>query len=277
MNSVRAELFAVRRRRTTWVVGVLWVLMSLVFGIAIPLIVYGATGGHASGTVSDPEALVAGTLPAHVLATLTGLYPTYGSALMLVLGAVLFGSDFRSRTWGGVFGSQPDRRRVVLARFAAAAVAALVVVVVDEVVMVAASEVVAAGAGRSAALPSAGALLESLGFTLLASVVGLSIGAALATLLRGVAGAIAVGLVWFLAIENLLSGLAGAVAGVGTIRAFLPSGSAGSLASYFTGSTEALPGVAHLSGPVLSVAVMCLYALVAVVVTSTVMVRRDVS
>lgn len=280
MDSIRAELFSLRRRRSTWVIGALWILMSLLFGIGIPLIVHAAIGGHPSATVSDPESLIRGTLPAHVLATTAGLYPTYGSALMLILGAVVFGADFRGRTWTTLFTSQPRRPRVVLARFAALGVAVLVVVVADCAAMLLASEIVALSTERPAAAPGVNLILQTIGFTLLVSVVGCSLGAVLATVFQGVAGAIAVGLLWFLAIENLFSGLSGSVSAVREARAFFPSGSAGSLASYFnrvTGTSDALPGVAHLSGPALSLLVLATYAVVAVAATSALLRTRDVA
>lgn len=275
MNSIRAELFLLLRRPSALVVGVVWVAMSLVFGLVIPLIVHAAIGSQPTASVPDPAAIVAGLRPSQAMSTTAGLYPLYGSALMLVLGAVVFGTDFRNRTWATVFAQEPRRYRVVLAKALALVVAVVAITLVDVVVMTLASAVIGASMELSASLPPLSEYLRGTASCAFIGSVGALLGAMLAVLTRGTAIAVGIGLVWMLAVENLMSSLSGVAPVFEHIRAVFPGGSAGSIVSALGGSARTMPGVAHLGSTGVEAAVLAAYAAVALVVAVTVVSRRD--
>lgn len=277
MRSIRAELYLLPKKKAVYALGLIWIAMSVIFGIGIPLIVYAAIKGAPSATVADPGLLLAGTLPTHIASTTAGLYPIYGAALMFVLGVTFFGPEFRTRTWATIFIQQPRRSAVVLGKIVALAIATVVITLVDVGVMVAASEISAAVYSKAGALDLRTIVIATL-ICLLVSLTGAALGATLATIFRGVAIAVGVGLIWLLAVENLLSGLAGSLPAVKAIREFLPAGSGGSLASYvarLSHSQDLLPGVANLSGPGLAVTVQLAYVAFSIVVLLILMRVRD--
>lgn len=275
-QALRAELFLLRRNRAMVLVGVGWILMSIAFGLVIPLIVHEVIGSKPTASVPDPAQLVDGLRPVNIMATTTGLYPIYGAALMVVLGALAVGSDFRHRTWQTLFVQDSRRRTVVAAKLVAASVAGLVIAAADVVAMAVASLVIAAAIGLPLALPGAGEILGGLAAICLTSTMAVCLGAVLAALFRGVALVVGVGLVWMLAVENLMSSLAGVSPVFERVRAALPGGSAGSLMSAFSGTTDKLPGVAHVEPQGVAVAVIAAYLAVSVVLAIELMRRRDV-
>ena len=276
---IASELYLLLRRRSILIVGIVWILTSLIFGLGIPLIVYVSLSGHASATVSNPDLLLQGELPSKILSTVVGIYPTYGSAMLFLLGAIYFGLDFRGQTWGSIFLQEPRRVAVVLAKAVALAVASFVVVLADYIVVLLASVVIAAIFGRAISFPGLGLMVTGFLACFLVGLVSALLGAGLATLTKGMAVAIAIGLGWILAVENALWGVSGILPWARSARLFTPAGTAGSLASYFSAATKdnyLLPGVVHLATPWVSVLILAIYGAIGVVLAALLLRSRDV-
>ena len=250
---VRAELLSARKRPGVWVVGGAWTGLAVAFGMVVPYVVWLAVRNRPPGSAGDPEKLIGGLLPDRFLAGTVDLYPMFGSALMLILGAVLVGGEYRWGTWGTLLVQRPGRGTAVLAKASAAAVVLLCVTVLVVGCSAAASSAAAGLSGRGAHWPGAATLLGGVGAAWLISMAAAALGMFLAILLRATGAAIGVGLLWLLALENLVSGLAGVLPALHWPQRLLIGPSAGSLATALdpTGTVDsAVPGVVSVSGPV---------------------------
>lgn len=277
---VRAELLSARKRPGVWVVGGAWTGLALAFGMVVPYIVWLAVRNRPPGSAGDPDKLIGGLLPDRFLAGTVDLYPMFGSALMLILGAVLVGGEYRWGTWGTLLVQRPGRRTAVLAKASAVAVVLLCVTVLVVACAAAASAAAAGLSGRGAHWPGAATLLGGVGAAWLISMAAAALGMFLAILLRATGAAIGVGLLWLLALENLVSGLAGVLPALHWPQRLLIGPSAGSLATALdpTGTVDsAVPGVVSVSGPVTASAVLAGYVVVCVGLSALLMSRRDLS
>ncbi|MFD0503155.1 ABC transporter permease subunit [Streptomyces chiangmaiensis] len=229
MNGVlRAELLSTRKRPGVWIVGGAWAGLAVAFGMVVPYIVWLAVRNRPVGASGDPEKLISGLLPDKFLSGTVDLYPMFGSALMLILGAVLVGGEYRWGTWSTLLVQGPGRTSAVLGKAGAAAAAVLCISVLVLLVSAGASGLVAALTGRPAHWPDAVTLLAGIGAVWLISMAAASLGIFLSLLLRGTGAAIGVGLLWLLALENLVSGLAGTLPLLKGVQGLLIGPSAGS-------------------------------------------------
>jgi ABC-type transport system involved in multi-copper enzyme maturation permease subunit len=277
---VRAELLSARKRPGVWVVGGAWTGLALAFGMVVPYIVWLAVRNRPPGSAGDPDKLIGGLLPDRFLAGTVDLYPMFGSALMLILGAVLVGGEYRWGTWGTLLVQRPGRRTAVLAKASAVAVVLLCVTVLVVACSAAASAAAAGLSGRAAHWPGAATLLGGVGAAWLISMAAAALGMFLAVLLRATGAAIGVGMLWLLALENLVSGLAGVLPALRWPQRLLIGPSAGSLATSLdpTGTVDsAVPGVVSVSGPVTASVVLAGYVVVCVGLSALLMSRRDLS
>lgn len=275
---LRAELLATRKRPGTWIIGGAWVALAVGFGMLVPYLVYLALDGRPSSSAGDTEKLLTGVLPGEFVPTSVALYPLFGSALMLIFGAVLIGGDYRWGTLGTLLTQRPSRVGMMLGKAAAMGLALLGVTVAVEIAAAATSAVIAGLAGRASHWPGAVTLLEGVGSAWLVSAAAASLGAFLAVLLRNTAAAIGVGLVWLLALENLVSGIAGTVPALKAVQRLLIGPSGGSLATALGSATQSdggMPGVVAVSGSLTAVVVLCCYVAVFLGSATALIVRRD--
>jgi ABC-2 type transport system permease protein len=277
---LRAELLSARKRPGVWVVGGAWTGLALAFGMIVPYIVWLAVRNRPRGSAGDPEKLIGGLLPDRFLSGTVDLYPMFGSALMLILGAVLVGGEYRWGTWGTLLVQRPGRVSAVLGKAAAVAVVLLCVTVLVVACSAAASAGAAGLSGRSAPWPGVATLLGGIGAAWLVSMAAASLGMFLAILLRATGAAIGVGLMWLLAVENLVSGLAGILSALEWPQRLLIGPSAGSLATALdpTGKVNtSIPGVVSVSGPVTASVVLAAYVVVCLGLSALLVSRRDMA
>ncbi|MFI9783036.1 ABC transporter permease [Kitasatospora sp. NPDC051984] len=281
MNGVlRAELLSTRKRPGAWIIGGAWVALSVAFGMAVPYIIWLAIRNKPIGSSGDPEELINGLLPDKFLSGTVSLYPMFGSALMLILGAVLVGGEHRWGTWGTLLVQGPSRTSVVLGKAGAAAAASLCISVLVVVVGAGASALIAALTGRPAHWPDTATLLAGIGAIWLISMAATSLGIFLAVLLRGTGAAIGVGLLWLLAVENLVSGLAGILSALKGVQKLLIGPCAGSLATALDPSGKpntSIPGVVSVAGPLTASIVLAAYVVVFLGLSALLVSRRDMT
>ncbi len=280
MNGVlRAELLSARKRPGVWVVGGAWTGLAVVFGMVVPYLIWLAIRNRPASASSDPQKLIAGLLPDRFLSSTVGLYPLFGSALMLILGAVFAGGEYRWGTWGTLLVQRPGRATTLLAKATSAAVAVLCVTVVVVAASAAASALIEALSGRSTRWPDPASVLGGIGSAWLVSMAAASLGIFLSTLLRATGAAIGVGLLWLLALENLVSALAGALPLLKGLQRLLVGPSAGSLATALDPSgtvDSSVPGVVSVSGPLTASLVLTAYVVVFLSLSAYLISRRDV-
>lgn len=278
MSLLRAELMAARKRPGLWVVGGGWTALAAVFGMLVPYIVYLALQGKPAQGGNDPEQILAGVLPDRFVSGTAGLYPMFGSAMMLILGAVLFGGEYRWGTWNTLLVQRSGRVPTVLGKFAATAVALLAVTLAVTAVTAAASGLIALAAGRAAHWPGPLTVAEGVGAGWLVSMAAATLGAFLAVLFRGTGAAIGVGLLWLLAVENLVSGIVGMMPGLKVLQRLLIGPNGGSLATALAppgAGPSDIPGVVSVSGPATATLVLLAYVVVFGAATAWLVRRRD--
>jgi len=276
---LRAELLATRKRPGVWIIGGAWAFLAVAFGMLVPYIIYLSLQGKPVTSAGDPEKLLRGVLPDQFVSSTVGLYPLFGSALMLIFGAVVMGGDYRWGTLGTLLAQRPGRVSTMLGKSAAIAVGVLCVITVVEIATSLTSALIAALAGRPADWPGIGPLLGGVGSAWLISMAAASLGIFLAVLFRNTGAAIGVGLVWLLALENLVSGLTDTLPALKAVQRLLIGPNGGSLATTLGTATEAdggQPGVVSVSGPATAILVLTAYVVVFVCLSTLLVKRRDV-
>lgn len=277
--SVRAALFASRRRPAVWSVGITWLVLALVFGLGIPYLVHRALAGDPEQAKAAQE-LLAVVLPDQLATTGIGLFPLFGGAIVVILGALLLGSEYRWGTLHLILAQRPRRAQVIAGHAVALVLIALGLVVATFVAMAAVTALLATVEGQDVTWPGAGVLLRAVGAAWLICATHASLGFFLAAVFRSSATAIAVGLVWTLVIENAVSGLALVLPPFEVVQKLLLAPSSGALAgalgarSQFDGGT---PGVVAATSGWLPAAVLAAYLVLAIAGTIWVTNRRDLS
>ncbi|MEY9212517.1 ABC transporter permease subunit [Thermobifida halotolerans] len=273
--ALNSELLLLRHRGAPYAVGAAWVAMVVSFAFLVPYIVYANLDAG-----QDRDQILLALLPEAVASTSVSSYPLFGGAMMLILGVLLTGSEYRWNTWTARLSQGPDRIQVVAAKFTAGVIAAALVAAAALLAAVAASVAVALVTDRPVRWPGAVDLLASLGGAALISVAWMSVGAALAVAFRGTSVALAVGLLWTLGLESAVSGLASMFGPLEPVRSVLLGTASGSLVAALGAPTleeGGTPGVVdHLDAPA-AVAVLLAYTALSVAVAAWLIRRRDIS
>jgi ABC-2 type transport system permease protein len=279
IESTRAELLRLRKWPAVWVIISAWLLLNALFGYVFTYASY-ATGDTAF-SVEDTTAanLLADVLPANVAHAMIQGTPIFGGALMMVLGALVSGSSYAWGTWKTVFTQGPPRRAVVLGSMAALTAFVVLTVLATLALCLGLSLLVAVIESQPVTLPTAGALLESLGIGLLVLEAFALLGYLLGTLARGPALSVGLGLVWILVVENLLRGVSTLLGPIEAFTKLLPGTGAGSLIGSVIGTDGPNPPPGALdtlsTGP--AAASLLAYLVLAPVIASWLVTRRDVA
>jgi ABC-type transport system involved in multi-copper enzyme maturation permease subunit len=266
-----AEMIKLVRRPANWLLLAVALGLSLLFTYVIPY------AGYTSGT-GGPTADrgLAAMLPERFVGNALGGLPVFLGAIMVIVGVLAVGGEYGFQTWKTVLTQGPSRLAVYAGKLAALAVAALAVVVALLATSAAASLLVASVEDQPLTLPSVADVAVGLGGGWLVAAMWTAFGVALAVLLRGVALALGLGLVWLLVVQNLLAALAAPLLDwVAQAQKGLPGPSAGSLAAAL-GSMPDAPGVAALVGGGQAALVVAAYLAGFVAVGGLVLRRRDV-
>jgi len=275
MISFKAEWRKLSRRPAVWWLGAFIVgIVALLY--VFSWIEYNSPTFHSDSGV--PVALLKANLyPAHFAALIAGGIPFIGGALMLVMGALVAGSEYGWGTFKTVYTQRPGRMQVLGGQLAALSAINGIVVVALFAVAALCSFLIAGIAGAAVTWPAGIDILKAMAATALIFEVNTLFGTAMAYLLRQSALAIGLGLAYFLAIETILfRALSGFhIEWLTTVEKFFVGQNAGALAASF-GSRGPNPSAALVSAEQ-AVFVLIAYA-VAFVMVATVLVRaRDVA
>jgi ABC-type transport system involved in multi-copper enzyme maturation permease subunit len=243
--SIQAAFFADRKRPGVWYITATWLVLALVFGIGIPFAVYQGLSGDPAQR-ADAESLLEVILPAQLVPTGIGLFPLFGGAVSVVLGALVIGNEYRWGTFNLLFTQRPRRGTVIAGHAVALLALTLGLVVATLLVVAGGTAVVAAVEGRSIDWPPPGAILRTAAAAWLICSAHAGFGFLLAIAFRSTATAISVGLLWTMLLENAVSALALVLDPFVWLQKVLLAPSSGALAgalgarSQFDGGT---PGV----------------------------------
>jgi ABC-type transport system involved in multi-copper enzyme maturation permease subunit len=270
-NNFSAEMIKLVKRPANWLLLAVALGLSLLFTYVIP---YAGYAGGTGGPTADRG--LAALVPAQLVGNSVGGLPVFLGAIMVILGVLAVGGEYGFQTWKTVLTQGPSRLAVYAGKLAALAVAALAVVVAIFASGTAASLLIAAVEDQPMALPSIGDLAVGLGGGWLIAAMWTAFGAVLAVLLRGVALALGLGLVWLLVVQNLLAALAAPLLDwVATAQKGLPGPNAGALAAAL-GSAADTPGVAGVVGGGQAAWVVAAYLVAFLAIGAAVLRRRDI-
>lgn len=280
LGSVSAELLLLRKRVGVWVLLGIWFALAIIFGYVFPYISYisGNTFGGPDGAASLAE-----MLPAQMIDTTISGFPFFGGALVLMLGVLAAGSDYSWNTPKTILTQGPGRVRVFTAKLLAIGVALIPFVLVAFGGAAVSSALIAWREGGALDWPSVFDLAQATGAGWLVLAVWALLGVLLATLTRGTALAIGIGVTYTLVLEGLISAFAtqfdaleplvkgflrantySLVRPLGTVLEQSTDNGPGSFAGPYVGTAQAL---------VVIVAYIAAFALIAI----TVLRRRDVT
>ncbi|MFC4105095.1 ABC transporter permease [Micromonospora zhanjiangensis] len=267
----RAELTKLLRRPANWLLFAVALVLSLTFTYAVPY------AGYAAGTggVRSSRGLPA-LLPEHLVGNSIGGLPVFSGAIVLILAVLAVGGEYGWGTWKTVLTQGPGRTVLYAGKLLALAAAALVLVLAMFGTGALASAGIAAAEGRPVTWPPLGDLITGIGAGWLVAAMWAALGGLLAVLLRGVAVAVGLGLVWLLAVQNLLASIAAPLLPwVADLQKALPGPNAGSLVASL-GAGADTPGVAQLVGVGRATLVVAGYLVGFALLTVALLRRRDV-
>jgi ABC-2 type transport system permease protein len=279
-NLIAADVLALRKRPSTWTLLGVWITMTLLFGYVLPYVSY--SGGETSfgGDGALPrEAVLLSLLPDRLVSTSTQGMPVFGGAIALIFGALLVGSPYG---WGVVktaYTQRAGRLRHLTASVSVVAAAMLAAVLITVVAGTLASLAIASAEGQSLALPPLADWARGIGAGWLVMTMWSAAGVVLATLTRGTALSVGLGLVWALVVENLVRGIAGSISWLDALRDWLPGVNAGSLMAALLPDSALVdtPGIAAVVSGSRATAVLLSYVVLFVAAAAVLVRRRDVA
>ncbi len=191
MGSFRAELLLLRKRAATWILLAIAVLLSLLFPYVLPYSSY-LSQPATQRTAADLQAM----LPQSLVSGVLGGFPFYFGTLTLILGALLFGSEYGWGTLKTTLMQHPSRLRLLTAKLAA--LGAMLALFTSSIFAVGASGsyLVAVREGAAVSWPPLWDLARGVGAGWLLLALWALFGVVLAVLSRGTALAIGLGIVY---------------------------------------------------------------------------------
>ncbi|MEW6636279.1 MAG: ABC transporter permease subunit [Actinomycetota bacterium] len=281
LASFTAEVLKLGKRPATWVLALVWLTVVLVFGyLFFYLISSVPTESLPEGQQAQQEALGEqlrrGLLPENLLENLfvNGIFGTGGS-IALILGALTAGSEYGWGTLKTGLTQRPGRLAFLSGKVFALMVFLLLFVLLGLAAGAAGSYAVALLEDAAARWPPLEEFARALGMGLLILTTWASLGFALATLFRGTALAIGLGLAWSLAVESTLTLLPVESAVYETFRGLLLGENTASLASYFGSAPQGFGVPEPLVEPERAAVALAVYAVVFVVAAAFLFRRRD--
>jgi ABC-2 type transport system permease protein len=256
----------------------IWATLSTLFGYLFPYLSY---RGGGFGPARQPLAQL---LPQNLVPNLIGSFPFYGGALVLVLGALSFGSEFGWGTLKTLFTQRASRLEVFAAKIIALGVVLLPFVLAAFALGAVSGLLIAAREGVAVSRPQLWPLLQAFVAAWFILAVWAAFGALLAVLTRGTALAIGIGVLYALVVEGLLGGFASALSWLKPIVQGLLRANAYSLVRPLSGASigsSAGAGPGFFSGPFVTsdqaLLVLAAYLAAFVAIAAIVLVRRDVA
>jgi ABC-type transport system involved in multi-copper enzyme maturation permease subunit len=290
LASLGAELLKLRKRRSMWVLAVIWLVLTILLDYALayallsnappPTFPAGTPKAQKEQLQKQQEAFQEQQLellyPERLVSNVTPGLPNLGDPIALILGALAVGSEYGWTTFKIVLTQRPGRSAVFFGKLLALGILLALLVVLTFAAGAASSYVVAWLEGAPAGLPAAGELLGALGAGWLILAAWAAFGALLATLLRSTALSIGIGLVYSLVLETIIVNLPIQDKLFADAREYLPGQNSTFLANSFSGQggfDPAQPPVDALQATL----VLLAYTAASVALAAFVFSRRDVN
>jgi ABC-type transport system involved in multi-copper enzyme maturation permease subunit len=275
-SALRGELFAARRAKAVWIIALIWAIQVAAFAYTVSYI----TGTNPEWfTAAEIDAQLANLLPAGAGYYILASIPTYAAPLMIILGAILGGSDSAKHTVSVVLSRFRNRGVFLAARFCAAALISVLIAIITVVVSAGSAVVVAIVSESPIELPPVGEVALGVLSAGLLIAVFMFFGLALGFVTRNAFVASGIGVAWILGIETLLVGsLAPVFPALESIQAFLLTGASSSIVAAATpaGKSSIPEAIAHTAGPA-AVAILAIWAAISVTSALLAFKKRDLT
>ena len=272
MNSFVAEMDKLVRRPATWVLAAVWAIAGVAYVYIIPYISYANPTSKVSAATR--QALLTGLLPGHLITSVIAGFPLFGGMVVLIFGAFVVGSEYGWGTLKTVFVQRPGRLDVLSGKLLALAVMQVAFVLAVFVPGALSSFIVALVVHAPVSWPSAWDFVQAFGASWLILTMWATLGAMLATALRGATLAVGLGL-FYLIFERVIAGFANLSGLLADISKVLPGSNAGALAAALAPSSSA-PGVAAVVGTTQAILVLAVYVGGFVLLSLLLVLKRDV-
>lgn len=277
-GSFTAEILKLRKRPATWTIGLIFAVAMLFFGYLASYL-FAVNAPEDAGLPQEArDGILQFLLPENVLPNVIGIFAQFGGALALVLGALAIGSEYGWDTFKVSLTQRSGRLGFLAGKLLAVGLLLLVLTAVMLAVGAAASYAIAGTEEASVEWPSVSELLKGIGAGWLILATFAAIGIFLATLLRGTALAIGIGLVYLLVLENLFLGLTSQSETVATIGRRFPAKNALDLSESFG---QLPPGFGGAPGeatePAIAAMTLGIYLVIFLVVSVLLFKSRDLS
>lgn len=269
--SVSAELLKLVKRPATWTVVALWLVLNMTFGYLLPYISY------ASGDRIGPNAAAGldAMLPANMVPNVLGGYPMFGGAMIMILGALMTGSEYGWGTLKTVLTQGPGRLQVYAGKLIGLVVTVTVLTLASLGLSAAFSSIIAGVESQPVEWPAFTTLAEGYGAGWLILLMWALLGALLGLAMRGTALSIGLGLIWALVIENLIRGVSGLLSAFEEFYKLLPGANAGSLVATFGEGTA--PGVVDVVSGTRGLVTLLVLVAAFTLIGAVLMRRRDIT
>jgi ABC-2 type transport system permease protein len=274
----KAEWLKLHKRPAIRSVAVIWLALVLLLGYVLPYLVFKNPPPGRVGARFASAALLPNLLPTNLVhwfvPTLSGL----GGTLILILAALIGGSEFGWSTLKTILTQRPGRLSVFTGKLLAIAVLLVLFVVLGYVAAAIGSLIVALLQHATVTWPPAADLARSAGALFLIFAAWTAFGLGLAVLFRGTALAIGLGLAYALVIDRLVAAFSGISDIVKTVSQGLLGTNASALVDPFRASAIGEgTGAGAIAGPGQAAIVLGAYIVVFVILAGILFQRRDVT
>jgi ABC-2 type transport system permease protein len=288
LASLGAELLKLRKRPSTWVLGCIWLAVTILFNYTLayallsnappPTVPDGTPRAQREQQVAFREEQLEFLYPENLVSNLAPGFANLGAPIALILGALAVGSEYGWTTFKTVLTQRPGRSALFFGKLLALGILLALLVILTFASSAASGYIIAGLENAPAGWPAAGELVRALGAGGLILAVWAALGVLLATLLRSTALSIGIGLVYSLVLETIIFSLPIPNEAFRNAREFFPGQNSTFLADSFSGQPQA--GFAPPEPPVeasQAALVLIAYAAAFVLIAAFVFRSRDVT
>lgn len=273
--NISAELIKLANRPAVWILGVVFLLLVVLLGYLLQYLFIAGPGGNPP---PELQPLVNALLPQEFLSNTLTQFTGSGSAVSLILGVMSVGSEYGWGTLKAALTQGSGRLELFAGKLVAIAAILLTFSVMTLGIGALSSYVIARILQESVSWPSLWQIVKAIGAGWLILSVFCALGVALATLFRGTALAIGLGLVYLLLLSNIVNSFAVQSDTAANVAKALPSRNSldlGRAFGDFVGTGQAAAGGSPVA-PVQAVLVLLAYIVVFVAIALALFKARDV-
>jgi ABC-2 type transport system permease protein len=279
VGAVAGEFIKAGRRPAIWIVGACWTAQIVLFAYLVPFLI--VQTAPSTSTAAIRKLLIEKLLPGNVDLTTAASFPIFGGAMMLILGVLLVGGEYRWGTWSTILMQGPSRLAILLGKSLSSALIVAIIVVISYVAAILISSALGITLHRTLQAPPIGRFALSVMVAILISYAWLSLGMFLGVVFQSSTAALAVGLIYGLALENLISSVSSVIHVLSPLRQLLLGVNSGSLVAVLGAATQSAPdgtpGVVSVVGGTQATVALLAYILGTFGLCLFLLQRRDVA